>query len=177
MRGPLSLVLSGVWPCRLVDALLESVDIALGCFPVLCLPVLSPLLIEFGSFCPVCPRPELVQVPLPSHVPGSRQRIPGVTQGFCFLSHPYASVRGRVGTIPVWACVLQPLSQVLTHDASIYTFACAVHSRLLGVSPPAAGSLSPSHPCTPPCVYQTHNVGRCGHSSAWRSGIGGFRRT
>jgi len=49
------------------------------------------------------------------------------------------------------------------------------------VSPPAAGRLTPFHPCTPPCVYQTHNVEpvlsgakeRRGHSSAWRSGVGG----
>jgi hypothetical protein len=55
-----------------------------------------------------------------------------------------------------------------------HTFACAVHCHLLEASPPSAGSLSPSRPCTPSCVYQVHNVGRRCHSSAWRSGVGGF---
>lgn len=58
-----------------------------------------------------------------------------------------------------------------------HTFAYAVHSRLLGVSPPAVSSLSPFRPCTPPHVYQVCNVGRCGHSSAERSGVGVSPRT
>jgi len=66
--------------------------------------------------------------------------------------------------------VHQPLAQVLTHDASNVS-SSPVHSHWLEASPPSAGSLSPSHPCTPTFDDHSPAVGRCCHSSTWRIGV------
>jgi hypothetical protein len=56
--------------------------------------------------------------------------------------------------IPVWACVSQPVSQGLTHDASDIP-SSPTHSHLLEASPLLAGSLSPSRPGSP--VLENHS--------------------
>ena len=79
---------------------------------------------------------------------------------------------GHVPFGPACVCLRnhQPVWQVLTHDASGIPLS-PVHSHLLEASPLSASSLSPSRPCTPPCVRQTHNVGRRCYSSTWRVGV------
>ena len=56
---------------RLVDAPLELVGV----------PLVFQLCVFQSSV-------RCFPIPLPSHVPGLRQRIPGITQGLCFLGHP-----------------------------------------------------------------------------------------
>src|SRR5512135_831090 len=67
--------------CSLVNAFLKSEDISLVFLPGKRLPVFSP-------YCYVCHKTWTSPMPLPSYVPGSRQRILDVTQGIGFLSHP-----------------------------------------------------------------------------------------
>ncbi len=89
---------------------------------------------------------------------------------------PIGLVGGRMGTCPVWACL-----RLLSHPSAglagsnsrrLRTFVeYPAHSHLLEASPLSASSLSPSRPCTPPCVRHSQNVGRCCHSSTWRVGV------
>jgi hypothetical protein len=77
--------------CGLVNALLESVNVALEFLPGQRLPI-------FSMSSDICHKTQTPPVPLPSPVPGSRQRIPGITQGLCFLSHP-SRLRFTVGCL------------------------------------------------------------------------------
>jgi len=92
------------------------------------------------SGCPFCVALGRHFTPCPSH----RADTPGALN------------QGRMGTIPVWACLSAALASSNSRRFR-RTFACP--SPLLGASPPAAGGLSPAHPCTPPCVHHAHNVG------------------
>lgn len=65
----------------LVNALLQSEDIPLVFLPGKCLPV-------FSMYHDICHKTLTPLTPLPAYEPGSRQHIPGITQGFGFLSHP-----------------------------------------------------------------------------------------
>ena len=66
---------------RSVNALLKSENVPLVLLPGERSPV-------FSVYRYTCHKTQTSPTPLPSHGPGSRQRIPGITLGFCFLSHP-----------------------------------------------------------------------------------------
>jgi len=88
-------------------------------------------------------------------------------------------LRGRMETVPFWACLSASWAGSNAHLAEgtgsrrfTHTFACAVHSHSLGASPLLASRLSPFPPCTPTFENQSPAVGWCFHSSTGRVGVG-----
>lgn len=110
------------------------------------------------SVIPFCVTLGWYSTPCPSYVAGRNQ-----TQVHCLAAWRH---------VPFWACrggysPSLAVRQVLTHDASNIPLS-PIHSHLLEASPLSASSLSPLHPCTPPLVCQTTNVGRgCHTSTGW----------